>query len=309
MKEFTCGTCKVLFSPVKAWGSRIPKYCCMKCYQIREKPAETIKKMSDAKKGRIPWNKGVEMWKDKPHPRGTLGKPSKLKGVKLSEEQKKNFLGRNTRLILREIKFSCAQCEKEFVSKSSFKGYKPKYCSRDCFGKSIRNKKSCIVCKKHVPWMNSKYCSRFCSSKNRVGSKMSEESKKKMSDKKIGKPHFHSIETLEKIRKALTGKPNFNMRGSNHPNYTDGGKATSERAKEMQRVEYKNWRRFIFERDQFTCVLCLKHGNKLNADHILPWASFPKHRYDTSNGRTLCVECHRKTDTFGRRKTQKREEQ
>lgn len=37
------------------------------------------------KKGSIPWNKGVHMWDGKEHPRGTLGKPSPLKGKKLSD--------------------------------------------------------------------------------------------------------------------------------------------------------------------------------------------------------------------------------
>jgi hypothetical protein len=40
-------------------------------------------------------------------------------------------------------------------------------------------------------------------------------------------------------------------------------------------------------------------GGKLNADHIKSWAHYPELRFDTSNGRTLCLSCHHKTDTFG----------
>ena len=77
--------------------------------------------------------------------------------------------------------------------------------------------------------------------------------------------------------------------------------------------EYRQWRSDIYTRDDFTCVLCEKRGGKLVADHI---KSFRKIFYseniktfedaiecselwDINNGRTLCDECHRKTDNYG----------
>ena len=35
------------------------------------------------------------------------------------------------------------------------------------------------------------------------------------------------------------------------------------------------------------------------ADHVKPWALYPELRYDLDNGRTLCVPCHKKTETYG----------
>ena len=65
-------------------------------------------------------------------------------------------------------------------------------------------------------------------------------------------------------------------------------------------IEYRLWRREVFRRDNWTCVLGGKeHGNKLRADHIKPFAYFPKLRFDIDNGRTLCEDCHKKTDTYG----------
>jgi len=64
-------------------------------------------------------------------------------------------------------------------------------------------------------------------------------------------------------------------------------------------AKYRNWRKSIFERDNFTCQICDKTGGDLNADHIKPFSLFPNLRFEINNGRTLCVPCHRKTDTYG----------
>lgn len=61
------------------------------------------------------------------------------------------------------------------------------------------------------------------------------------------------------------------------------------------------WRKAVFERDDYTCQACGIRGVKLEADHDLPFQFFPDLRFELLNGRTLCVPCHRKTDTYGRR--------
>jgi hypothetical protein len=67
---------------------------------------------------------------------------------------------------------------------------------------------------------------------------------------------------------------------------------------------YKEWRKAVYERDNYTCVECGDRktaGNhvELNADHIKPFALNPSLRFDVSNGRTLCEPCHRKIETYG----------
>ncbi len=71
-------------------------------------------------------------------------------------------------------------------------------------------------------------------------------------------------------------------------------------------TEYKNWRKAIFERDNYTCQICgirPAKGNSvvLNADHIKPQSLFPELRYELNNGRTLCKSCHKSTPTYGER--------
>ena len=58
--------------------------------------------------------------------------------------------------------------------------------------------------------------------------------------------------------------------------------------------EYRIWRLSVYERDDFTCQECGQRGGKLNAHHIKPWATTPDLRFDTSNGVTLCEDCHKK---------------
>lgn len=80
---------------------------------------------------------------------------------------------------------------------------------------------------------------------------------------------------------------------------------------------YKKWRISVFIRDKYICQFCgVKSGIGckvyLIVDHIIPFSKIVKEEkvenyedyincsrlWDISNGRTLCDNCHRKTDTF-----------
>lgn len=81
----------------------------------------------------------------------------------------------------------------------------------------------------------------------------------------------------------------------------DEGKSTKYKRIRKSK-EYKLWRKAVFERDDYTCIWCGQRGGYLNADHIKPFALFPELRFAIDNGRTLCVDCHKKTGTWGRYK-------
>lgn len=62
--------------------------------------------------------------------------------------------------------------------------------------------------------------------------------------------------------------------------------------------EYTEWRKIVFERDNYTCQKCgARNGNgrtiKLHPHHIKPFATHTDLRYEPSNGITLCESCHR----------------
>lgn len=61
----------------------------------------------------------------------------------------------------------------------------------------------------------------------------------------------------------------------------------------------------VFQRDNFTCQGCKQRGGRLHAHHILAFSQFPEHRFDVSNGLTLCKECHKKTDNYAGRISKK----
>lgn len=65
------------------------------------------------------------------------------------------------------------------------------------------------------------------------------------------------------------------------------------------RDEYKQLRKLIFKKDNYTCQICKVRGDQLEMDHIKEWCNYPELRFEESNCRTLCVDCHKKTDNFG----------
>ena len=138
------------------------------------------------------------------------------------------------------------------------------------------------------------------------GQKLTEEHKKKISSalkgnkngvfgKGVKKPK-HSDEWKKEASRRMVLENRKRIKEGKH-NLGKGGK-TKETLRLRSSLEYKMWRYAVFTRDNFTCIWCGQRGGVLNADHIKPWALYPELRFAIDNGRTLCVPCHRTTDTF-----------
>lgn len=135
-----------------------------------------------------------------------------------------------------------------------------------------------------------------------------EETKKKLSkihtgksyhDKGFQKGHgsFWTEDTKQKmseLNKRLGRKPPINsMPEEKHWNWKGG--VTKERTQLCNTKEYRDWRKMVYERDNWTCQCCSIRGGRLEAHHIKSWAEYPDLRFDSNNGQTLCFSCHKKT--------------
>lgn len=170
------------------------------------------------------------------------------------------------RKIYRTTK-NCIECGDLFITKLSHVNRR-KYCSRNCFN-IVRSKT--LLGENNPCWRGGK---------------------PKCVDCNVELSHWGHYDGKENRCNPCRRK--F-CRKENHYNWQGG--ITKESTVIRNSVEMKLWRKAVFERDNYKCVFC-GSGGKLNADHIKPFAYFPELRFAIDNGRTLCVECHKKTDTY-----------
>ena len=145
----------------------------------------------------------------------------------------------------------------------------------------VNMKKNCQICNKEFSkkqshsksaWLLVKYCSRECAGKN--------------SGFKRG------TEVWNKNKKGLQKAWNKGMKGFNTGEKS--GRWIADRTKLAKRQErndmaYKNWRKQVWLRDNFTCKIANPDCcGRIEAHHILGWTNYPELRYEVNNGITLC---------------------
>lgn len=80
------------------------------------------------------------------------------------------------------------------------------------------------------------------------------------------------------------------IKGEN--SYLWQGGLTQENKLIRNQSEYRNWRKSVFERDNYTCQCCGERGEILHAHHIKNFSNHEDKRFDINNGITLCKDCH-----------------
>jgi transketolase N-terminal domain/subunit len=158
------------------------------------------------------------------------------------------------------VKTICKECKHEYLI-HPYQIEKSKFCSRKCQGRWQYSKSKILLDQtgSHGAWYGKR----------------------------------HSNQTIDKISHSRKGK----YSKSEHHNWKGGITPINEKIRKSP--EYKKWRQKVFERDNFTCFFCGERGGKLNADHIKSFSQYPGLRFDVNNGRTVCADCHKNTETFG----------
>lgn len=143
-----------------------------------------------------------------------------------------------------------------------------------------------------------------------IGKHHSIETKKLMSELKINNPTRYWVGKGEELKKLGYGKWMVGKKasdetkekhrqqwlGNKNPNWR-GGITESNRLL-RNTAQYRDWRNSVFKRDDWTCVKCGNRGVAIHADHIKSFSKFHEFRFDVSNGRTLCIPCHKNTPTY-----------
>ena len=168
----------------------------------------------------------------------------------------------------RKKEFTCEYCKKKFIT---FISKKPRFCGRYCFKKSgiFQHNKS------HTEEANEK------NRQSHLGKKM---------PTMVGHPDWSK------------GKGWF-KKGSKPWNYQGGVRTKSQIIKDD--VRYKKWRDKVFIRDKYTCQECGKKGCYIEAHHIKSKVRYSELAFKVSNGQTLCLACHKLTDSYAGRANKK----
>lgn len=184
--------------------------------------------------------------------------------------------------------------------------------------------KNCLHCEKaferryaesYAEYAKRRYCSRSCGNEARRGKSPSEETRKKLSAAKLGrpnKPEANQKISGEKSYRWKGGKPKcvdcgntlagfYAKRcfscyakqavGENSAHWQGG--ITPENAKIRNSKQMAEWRTAVFKRDDYCCQICKARGVHLHAHHIVPFSVNTDLRFALDNGQTLCKECHR----------------
>ena len=112
--------------------------------------------------------------------------------------------------------------------------------------------------------------------------------------------HKHKIKTRtsSEIRKTIkyvglsgAANPMFGKYGKLASNWKGGH--SPERQSMYARTMWKEIRKLVLIRDNYTCQIC-NIKSKLIIHHVLPWSRYPNFRFTESNLTTVCSPCHKK---------------
>lgn len=83
--------------------------------------------------------------------------------------------------------------------------------------------------------------------------------------------------------------PGHRPRGEAHPLYKP---RSPNKARRHEASDYRQWRKTVLAKDDFTCNCCGQRGGNLHAHHVIGAAQRPDLMLEPWNGKALCKPCH-----------------
>jgi len=206
---------------------------------------------------------------------------------------------------------NCSDCKKEL------KGYRQKRC-QSCAGKkrmqdiSLKKPRLCKVCGKEFlkswyslkNWERASFCSSHCHNNQKIP-------KKCLTCGIIFvKKGEYSLKGWEVVKFCSEKCSDVGISGEKSVHWKDG--ATELYRAIRVSTQYIKWRKDVFSSCGTKCVFCGETKN-LHVDHIKSLKDIIKENsiktiiearntkclWDINNGRVLCFDCHKLTDTYG----------
>ena len=202
----------------------------------------------------------------------------------------------------------CEYCGKEYNAQRKSQ----KCCSRECSDKYRKGKNSvhikCDICGKEIVLTKNAfkksihhYCSVVCMGKGETKFRSGKNnanyrgSKVETTCDVCGKTYIQTKTELNKykhhycsIECKCKGQTIF-YSGENSKLYN---KNLSDKDRGRNYNKYVNWRRDVYEKDNYTCQCCGDKKSYLNAHHLDGYNWCKEKRTDVDNGVTLCEKCH-----------------
>lgn len=176
-----------------------------------------------------------------------------------------------------------------------------------------RKSKTCIFCgsifyKRFLvnkeEWDNKKFCNMKCYQSWRIG-KSSPHKRRKMTAEEILNRKLTSKKAWSGVWKIGTTQSlesRIKISAKNQGISVEEWNGFKRTEDKIQRANFAaKMRKDVFERDNYTCQMCGKTNTHLQVDHIQEWSKYAELRFEMSNLRTLCDECHYLV-TFGKPK-------
>lgn len=193
-----------------------------------------------------------------------------------------------------KVKVICDNCGKSFERYPSTVK-KHNFCNQQCY-KEYHSKDTkyyiCEICGKKFKGMKhnaNRFCSRECYNQYH-----------NIENKNRECPVCHKIFAADRQSRIYCSVECYNKdrhmpKGENHHNWKGG---ISKENDKKDSWDYKNWRKQVYERDNWTCQQCFIKGKKINAHHIKSWKYYPELRYSVDNGITVCEDCHKQIHQY-----------